>query len=53
VALEPQHGIQRCALRLAPGRYQLYGQNLLHALPLTEIVVGEETGDLELTLGVQ
>jgi hypothetical protein len=53
VALEPLPGMQRCALRLAPGRYQLYGQNLLHALPLTEVQVLEGTGEMELTLGVQ
>jgi hypothetical protein len=51
--IDPLAGAQRCALRLAPGRYQLYGQSLLHVLPLTEIQVVLGTGDLELTLGVQ
>ncbi len=53
VPIEPLPGMQRCVLRLAPGRYQLYGQNLLHSLPVTELEVGAGTGDVELTLGVQ
>lgn len=53
VPIEPLPGLQRCVLRLAPGRYQLYGQNLLHSLPVTELEVGAGTGDVELTLGVQ
>ena len=53
VPLEPIPGSQRCALRLAPGRYQIYGQNLLRVLPLSEITIPEGDGDFELTLGVQ
>jgi len=53
VPLASLAGAQRCALRLAPGRYQLYGENLLHVLPVMELSVTDGPGDLELTLGLR
>ncbi|MBK7644652.1 MAG: carboxypeptidase regulatory-like domain-containing protein [Planctomycetes bacterium] len=50
VPFEALPGAQRCALRLAAGRYQAYGQNVLHSLPATSFEVTQGDGDLELTL---
>ncbi|MBK7644653.1 MAG: carboxypeptidase regulatory-like domain-containing protein [Planctomycetes bacterium] len=41
---------QRYLFLLAPGRYQLYGSNLMHALPWTEFEVTPGDTDIELTI---
>jgi hypothetical protein len=37
----------------APGRYQIFGSNLMHSLPWTEIEVAAGEGDIELTVGAR
>ena len=44
---------QRYAFLLAPGRYQIYGANILHELAWTEFEVTAGTSDMELTVGVK
>jgi protocatechuate 3,4-dioxygenase beta subunit len=61
--LEPQHqplshafaldrtaSMPRYAFLLAPGRYQIWGSNLMHELPATELEVAPGDGDIELTI---
>jgi hypothetical protein len=41
---------QRYVFLLAPGRYQFWGRNLLHALPPTEFEVAAGDADIELVI---
>ena len=41
---------RRYGFLLAPGRYQLYGSNLMHELPWTEIELAPGEKDLEITI---
>jgi len=40
----------RYAVRLVPGRYQIWGSNLMHELPVTELEVTPGATDIELTI---
>ena len=51
--LDPMPGARRFELRLAPGRYQLWGFDMLHDLPVTEIEVAAGSGDIPIEIALR
>ncbi len=49
-AFDRTASVPQYVLRLAPGRYQIYGANLMHELPVTELEVTPGDTDIELAI---